>query len=245
MIFFVAPAYNEEKNVGRFVDEVAAYARRKGWDWRLIVVDDGSQDRTAEIVREKIQTLPCVLVSYQPNKGVGEAFRRGFHKALALAEESDVIVSLESDGTGDLNLLPAFLEKIESGADAVLASYYAGGGKVEGTAWHRRFLSRSANLTVRGLFRLKGVHTYSSFYRAYRPAALRAVLSRYRDFFNEKGFACVVELLVRLHRLGCPIEEVPMALQGNKRVGKSKMKVLQTIWGYFCIAARAALRPSE
>ena len=240
MNFFVAPAYNEEMNIGRLIKSLDEHHKKTGENYRLIIVDDGSLDRTSEIVKEYSDRFPCSGLRYFPNQGVQEAFRRGFLKALENAGPEDLIFTLEADGTADLGLVPRFLEKIRKGADIVVASYYAEGGSVEGTVWHRKILSLAGNLFTRLFLRIDGIHTYSSFFRAYRPAALRRVLEAHGDFFEEKGFACVVELLFRLHRLGMRIEEVPMVLKGSARVGKSKMKVLQTISGYIRIALRRA-----
>lgn len=241
MILFVIPAYNEERNIGRTLDQIHTFLEKDRTSHQLIVVDDGSSDRTAEIVRQKADFFPCFLISYQPNRGVDEAFRRGFHQALGMAKSGDVIVTLEADGTADLEILKPLISKVEAGSGLAVASYYAQGGAVEGTAWYRKVLSRSANGVVSTLFRLRGIHTFSSFFRAYKPDALRAVLSRHGDFFSEKGFACVVELLVRIHRLRFGIEEVPMILRGAQRMGKSKMRIGQTILGYLRISARGVL----
>src|SRR3989338_8982225 len=121
MIIFVVPAYNEEANIGELIDDVASFVEAKKWTCRLIIVDDGSRDRTAEIVRKKSETRPCQVVSYRPNQGAHEAFRRGFREALSIAAPDDTIVTLEADRTGDLNLLNAFFQKMNAGADVVLA----------------------------------------------------------------------------------------------------------------------------
>lgn len=239
-VFFVAPAYNEEANVPRLITSVDAHCRRGGQAYRLVVVDDGSRDRTADVVREHGRTYACEVISYQPNRGVDEAFRRGLSYALGSASEGDVIVTLEADGTGDLGILSDFFQKLKSGAGVVVASYYAEGGRVEGTVWYRKVLSWGANTMVRNLLGIRGVRTYSSFFRAYRPEVLRAVKDVHGDFFDEKGFACVVELLLRIDRLGFKLDEVPMVLQGANRIGKSRMKVGKTIAGYLRILARNA-----
>lgn len=242
MIFFVVPAYNEELNIGRLIDDTDRCCKEVGQEYRLLIVDDGSRDRTAEIVRQTTDRYPTVLISYQPNQGVQEAFGRGFRKALEECKNSDVIVTMEADGTADWKLLPQFLQKIKEGFDVVVASYYAKGGSVEGTAWHRKVLSRAGNIFTRVFLPIPGIHTYSAFYRIYHPQVLSAVLQRYGNFYEEKGFACVVELLFRIQRLGFRIGELPMVLQGSRRVGKSKMKIFQTIRGYLRIGARARLK---
>jgi dolichol-phosphate mannosyltransferase len=241
VIHFVVPAFNEEENISDYLAETHRFAEAQGWKHRFVVVDDGSTDRTAEKVLEAARRMPCELVSYQPNRGVAEAFRRGFHEALRTAGPDDWIVTQEADRTGDLQILPGMIRSAEQGADAVLASCYAPGGGVEGTTPLRMLLSRGANGLIRSTLGLHGIRTYSSFYRVYRPAALRRVIDKYRDFYEEAGFACVIELLVRLVRTGSTVVETPMVLQGSKRRGPSKMKVLRTIGGYFRVIGRNVL----
>jgi dolichol-phosphate mannosyltransferase len=242
MLLFVVPAYNEEANIEALIRETHDFLATRGLPYHLIVVDDGSADRTADLVRTAAKKWPCEVVSYHPNKGVGEAFRRGLNRALDLAKEGDLIVTKEADRTSDMAILPDLLKKMESGCDAALASCYAKGGGIEGTTFSRMFLSRCANALIYAAFHIRGIHTYSSFYRVYRPESLRKVLTRYGDFYRETGFACVIELLVRLAKTGARIEEVPMVLVSGKRVGKSKMKVGRTILGYFRVIGRNFLR---
>jgi dolichol-phosphate mannosyltransferase len=238
MIYFIVPAYNEEDNIQKLIEETHITALAHKWEYRLIVVDDGSHDRTAEQVRESAKQFVCEVISYQPNRGVGEAFRRGLNYALSMAKEGDWIVTKEADGTSDLSILPAMIQKIEAGADAVLASCYADQGSIAGTSLWRIFLSKVANFVINTLFHIRGIHTYSSFYRIYKPKALRAVVERYGDFYKEPGFACVIELLIRLSKLRLNIQEEPMVLQASKRIGNSKMKVFQTMLGYARVISR-------
>ena len=238
MIYFVIPAYNEEANVGVLLRETHAFMTAHGLSYRAIVVDDGSSDATGDVVRQCAHELPCELVSYRPNRGVGEAFRQGLHQTLRSAKQGDWIVTKEADRTSDLNILPQLLDKVRGGSDLALASCYAPGGGVEGAGPFRLVISRCANILIGSLFHLKGVHTYSSFYRVYRPEALRRLLAHYGDFYEEKGFACMIELLVRSAKLGLRIEEVPMKLVSGRRVGKSKMKVARTTLDYFRVIRR-------
>lgn len=240
MIRLVLPAYNEEANVGRAVRALAEALRVLGEEFCITVVDDGSTDATAGVAREALGEHGEVI-GYGGNEGVAAAFRAGFRHVLERSAPDDVIVTLESDGTADLTTLPVLLGKIRGGCDVALASCYMPEGSVVGATPYRRLLSRVANLMIAGLFplkRLRDIHTYSAFYRAYRVQALRAVLARYGDFYVEKGYACVVELLIRLARLDMRIEEVPTALKSNERVGKSKMKIFKTFRGYMRIVAR-------
>lgn len=240
MLIFVSPAYNEELNIGKLIDKTHHYCAEHKMSYHQIIVDDGSVDNTAEIVKRETQarSLPVTLIRYHPNRGAGEAFRAGLTQALSLAKEEDILVTMESDGTSDLEILPALSQKIAQGADVVIGSCHARGGRMLGNAWHRVFLSRCANILITTLFSMRGLTTLSSFYRAYRPSALRKVLQAYGSFSEERTFSFVVEILIRFARLGLKIEEVPMTLDNEKRLGKSKMKIMKNMMGYLRITRR-------
>jgi dolichol-phosphate mannosyltransferase len=103
-------------------------------------------------------------------------------------------------------------------------------------------LSHLANGLMKKALGLSGLATLSSFYRVYQVSALRALRDRWGDdFITTRGFECMVEILYRAGRLRLRISEVPMVLDGRRRVGKSKMKVLHTSAAYLKLAARALL----
>src|SRR5438132_2228102 len=127
-LVFVVPAYNEEANIARLLADIEArpilYAHARS---RVIVVDDGSSDATAEIVAAYPGPLPLQLVRLHRNQGPGAAFRAGFAAALAECTDGAFVVTLEADTTSDLDALPQMLARARGGAELVLASVHAGG----------------------------------------------------------------------------------------------------------------------
>jgi dolichol-phosphate mannosyltransferase len=242
-IIFVVPAYNEAENIPKLLGhmrEVVASLRRS---CHIIVVDDGSVDDTGKLAREHAGGLSLEVVRHETNRGVGTVFRTGFRRALELAGPEDIIVTKEADNTSDLSILPTLVDRIEVGHDIALASCYAKGGGVTGSTIDRHILSFVANLLLRMFFPIRGVHTYSSFYRAHRAKTLRRAFEAYGDSLLEmNGFACMVEMLVKLSRLPISITEVPMVLQCDVRRGSSKMVRRRTIREYVRLIARQALR---
>lgn len=239
MIYFVIPAYNEEKNLKELLENTKAFAESGGHEYQIVMVNDGSTDSTMKILAEYQKRLPIVILDQVTNKGVGEAFKRGLGYVAQKAGDEDIIVTKEADNTSDLNVLSAMLGKIAQGYDLVLASCYMPGAGIEGTNTYRKILSFGANSLMRVFTPLKGVHTFSSFYRAYTGALLKKAHRVYGDnLIREKGFCCMVELLLKLSKLGIRIVEVPMVLKGNLRKGKSKMKTLKTTMAYLRLIAR-------
>jgi dolichol-phosphate mannosyltransferase len=230
MAIFVIPAFNEEANLPRLLEDLES--RPELWrGGRIVLVDDGSSDGTVDVARAYDGELPVEVLCQPHNQGAGRAFDRGFRHVLRSAADDALIVTLESDTTSDLDALQEMLATARSGADVVLASHHDQGELVGVTA-HRRFLSRAAAYAIRRISKLDA-KTVSSFFRVYRARALRDGYTRYGDaFIREPGFACKAEILMKLDRMGVRIAEVPVSLDWSKREGESKLRVLPTMGGY-------------
>jgi dolichol-phosphate mannosyltransferase len=234
--------YNEEGNVARLLTSLGGVSRSLGRQYRIFICNDGSTDKTREIIETHQETLNgnVLLLNQQRNHGVARAFERIFNETLGLDEpwSEGILVTMEGDNTSDLRILPEILAKIEEeSCNVSLASCYARGGRILNTDSHRVFLSRCANLFVRMAFAYFGiwhVHTFSSFYRACQIPFLRTVHSHYGPaFVSSTGFECMVETLARFAARGARIGEVPMVLDGSLRTGATKLRIRKTTLGYF------------
>ena len=237
MIHAVVPVLNEEPNVkalaGRLKDALQPFA-----PFRILFVDDGSTDRTVEVL--KAQGLEFGTVSHPRNLGPGAAFRTGFTEVLKTLKPTDLVLTLEGDGTSDLNILPRMISRIRhEDDDIVLASCYLFGGGIKGTSLHRIGLSHIANGLVKQTLGLSGLATLSSFFRVYQGRTLLKLREASGErLFESDGFESQIEILHIASKLKMRISEVPMILDGSKRLGKSKMKVLRTSLAYLRLVAR-------
>jgi dolichol-phosphate mannosyltransferase len=236
MPVIVVPAFNEEANVPNLMRDLAA--RGELWrNGRIILVDDGSSDRTVEVAKTHGRGLPLEILEQGKNQGPGRAFDAGFRRALELASDDELIITMESDTTSDLDALEAMMYVAREDADIVLASHHQG-GELANVSRHRRFLSKAASSAIR---RGAGLNasTVSSFFRVYRASILRQGYAVHGDaLIRERGFACKAELLIKLSRLGAHVAEVPVTLDWAKREGESKMRVLPTVAGYMRLMTR-------
>jgi len=236
MIRFVIPAYNEVENVPRLLADLAPVARELGA--RVIFVDDGSTDGTAEVIREHAGDLHFAIVTHTVNRGLGTAINTGIRAALGESSDDDAIVTLEADTTSDLGDLPKMMERFDQGADLVLASVYAPGGKIIGVAGWRLAASKSVSNTFRYLGGLRQIHTLSSLYRVYRAGTLRRAADTYGYLLvREPGFAANVELLLKLYNAGARVTEVPTTNDWTTRKGESKMQLKPTVIAYMRLMA--------
>ena len=168
------PAYNEEATIGDVIRE--APRQVSGVDRVLVlVIDDGSRDRTAAVAREAGADF---ILSHRGNRGLAISFRDGLDAALTLG--ADVIVNTDADNHYDQTRIPELVAPVLAGeADIVIGSRPLGG--LSEMSLSRRWGNRIANATFRFLYGLPQDTDISSGFRAYsREAALRlSVTSKY------------------------------------------------------------------
>jgi dolichol-phosphate mannosyltransferase len=231
VIRFVIPAFNEAENIPNLMADLGPRARELGA--RIIFVDDGSSDGTCEAIQDHRDGLHLAVVRHQVNRGLGTAINSGLRAALGESQDGDAIVTLEADNTSDLDDLPAMLARFNQGADVVLASVYAPGGRILGVAPWRLAASKAVSNTFRYAGGLKEIHTLSSLYRIYRAGTLRRAAETYGWLLvREPGFAANVELLLKLYNAGAKVAEVPTVNDWSRRLGVSKMNLKPTVMAY-------------
>ena len=236
MIRFVIPAYNEAENMPKLLADLAPRAAELGA--RVIIVDDGSTDGTADVIAEHKGDMHLAVVRHKQNRGLGTAINSGIRAALGEASDNDAIVTMEADNTSDLDDLPAMLAHFDEGKDIVLASVYAPGGQIIGVKGWRLTASKAVSGTFRRLGGLEEIHTLSSLFRIYRAGTLRRAAETYGYLLvREPGFAANVELLLKLYNGGATVAEVPTINDWRKRKGQSKMNLKPTVLAYGRLAA--------
>ncbi len=231
MIYFLIPVYNEKENIPNLHRELKSILL--GEEKFYVFYNDGSTDGSDEEIRRCFEGERCVILGSRINQGPGVAFNNGFEWILRHSGSADdKIVTLEADCTSDLKILPNMIAISRLGYELVLASVYAQGGSFDSTTFFRRLLSSIANTIFRFLFDVK-VLTLSSFYRVYSIVLLRKIKDYYGVIIEEKGFICMLEVLLKAISLKAPMIEVPMVLYSKKRIGKSKMRKFKTTLQYF------------
>jgi dolichol-phosphate mannosyltransferase len=241
-LWIALPAYNEEQSLppllGRFV-ELAAALRGRGARLGVLVVDDGSRDGTAAAAAAFQGRLAIEVIPHGANRGLGAALRTGIRAALDRAKAGDLIGTMDADDTHDPALYLAMWDRIEGGADLVIASRYAPGGREIGLTPLRRALSRGASLLLSLAAPVRGARDYTCGFRLYREALLRRAHAAWGDrLIEESGFTCMAELLLKLGRGGARVAEAPLVLRYDRKEGASKMKLTRTIARYFALARR-------
>jgi dolichol-phosphate mannosyltransferase len=209
----VIPTYNESENIERMLYRIHECLPEAG----VLVVDDGSPDGTADIVKKVAAEIPDVhLLTRSEKSGLGSAYRAGF--TWGLERGFDTCVEIDADFSHDPAALPGLLAPLERGFDVSIGSRYVEGGSIPNWAWHRHLLSRGGNTyasTVLGL----GVADSTAGYRAYSARILRQLdLGRIRA----EGYGFQIEMTYRAKQHGGAITEVPISFV-DRAAGESKM----------------------
>jgi dolichol-phosphate mannosyltransferase len=228
--WIVLPAYNEEQDLPLLLSRIEESMAESGLGYKVLIVDDGSTDRTLEIAEEAAQRLPLIVEKHEHNEGLGATIRDGLLRACELADPKDVLVTLDADNSHTPELVLRMVRQIREGHDVVIASRYQRGSHVRGVPFIRRLISYWGGLAFKLLFPIKGVRDYTCGYRAYRAAVLQEVVnSAEKPFFDQDGFQVMVDILLKLRRNRDLIfGEVPLILRYDLKSGISKMDVSAT-----------------
>jgi dolichol-phosphate mannosyltransferase len=239
MILIVLPAYNEAAGLPPLLNEIRAVMNESRLEYKVVVVDDGSSDGTWDMIVRHAQEMPIVPVRHEVNRGLAEALRSGLQVALSRAAPADVIVTMDADNTHAPGLVMRMLGLIREGHDVVIGSRYVAGARVVGVPFHRRVLSYSASLLMRAVFPITGVRDYTCGFRAYRASVLQAAFARYSEkLISQKGFSCMVDILLKLRTMDPIMGEVPLVLRYDLKHGMSKMRAARTIVDTLVLMAR-------
>lgn len=237
-IAIVLPAYNEEKDLPALLARIEETLSDQAFRYQVIVVDDGSKDRTAEIAREAATRMPLRLVQHEVNRGLGMAMQTGLREASASA---DAIITMDSDNTHDPITIPSMIRVLEQGAaDVVIASRYQKGSVVRGVPFYRQVLSIGCFLLMKSVVPFANVRDYSAGFRAYHSSIIQRMIQAYgKDkLVEESGFVCMLEILLKLRAIGAKAAEVPYILRYDLKAGASKLKIFRTIRRYLAVVNR-------
>jgi dolichol-phosphate mannosyltransferase len=191
-----------------------------------VLYNDGCTDRTVERALEWKTQLNVEVIGKPVNQGLGEGLRCLVAHATEHGAADDVLFIMDCDDTHHPRQFAGMLAALDRGFDVVIASRYRRGARIAGVAPHRQVLSLGAATLFKLLHWCPGVRDYTCGFRAYRVALLQRARAHYRErLVEERGFACMVELLLKLNHLDAKMCEVPLDLRYDLKQSASKMDV--------------------
>jgi glycosyltransferase involved in cell wall biosynthesis len=218
----ILPTYNEAENIESVISGIRRATKRAG-PFDILVVDDGSPDGTAGLVKRMQESDAHLHLLDRGRKlGLGTAYRAGFDFARERGHSH--AFTMDSDLSHNPEHVPHLWQRAAEGADVVIGSRYIPGGGIQNWPWHRRRLSGTANRLARGMLRLHAKDCTSGF-RCYRLALLDQIGL---DRIKSSGYSYLTEVLFRCQQAGAKIKEVPIKFVDRRR-GKSKISKAE-IW---------------
>jgi dolichol-phosphate mannosyltransferase len=220
----VIPTYNEAESIGKILNAL------KRLDCDVLVIDDGSPDGTAQIVRG----LGIEVVEREGKQGLGSAYRAGF--SLAMDRGYTNIIQMDADGSHQVADLEKMMDWIGN-ADLLIGSRWVKDGQIANWSKFREYLSKSAN-TYANLLLSLGVKDTTSGFRIYTSALLKKMeISTIRS----EGYCFQIEMTRRALSRGGSVAEVPITFI-ERTHGVSKMSAAIALEAVVRITTWGALR---
>ena len=198
----VIPAYNESARLAASLNKILSYVHAQGWDAEIIVVNDGSRDDTAEIIRGFAARDPIVKLLENPgNRGKGYSVRNGM-----LHAQGRLILFSDADLSSPIEEAPKLLNALEAGADIAIGSrWLRAETQTQRQPLHRQVFGRIFNLLLRMSLGLQFADTQCGF-KAFRRSAAQAIFPLQK--IERWGFD--PEILFLARQLGFKVEEIPV-----------------------------------
>lgn len=199
----IIPAYNEEERLERTLLDVDEYLASRPYAAEILVIDDGSKDRTPSILRSLGPRMGRLRVLTHPvNKGKGMAIKDGIKQA-----QGRLCLFLDADGSTSIREWDAFERRFAQGARAVIASRHLSGSRIDKPQpWARRVLGAGYRALCTACFRLR-CSDFNCGFKAYETSLAQEVYGEVRML----DWTFDVEVMARLRARGVTVEELPVA----------------------------------
>jgi glycosyltransferase involved in cell wall biosynthesis len=214
------PVYNEAGNIAQTLGQIETMVTVPH---RILIIYDFDEDDTIPVVKgliSKRKAENIFLVKNKYGKGALNAIKTGFDSI-----EDGVILVVMADSSDDMSIVDAMFAKINQGYDVVCGSRYMRGGRQIGGPKFKKFLSRTADISLHLITGIPTHDTTNSF-KMYRKSLLDAI-----KIESHGGFEIGMEIVIRAFLQGYKISEIP-SIWRDRNAGKSRFKFRQWLPGY-------------
>jgi dolichol-phosphate mannosyltransferase len=228
LLSVVIPAFNEEQNIAHTVQELEAALSVEKIPYELIIVNDNSRDRTAEVVASLMAASPAIrTVNRQAPEGFGRAIRAGLEVV-----KGEVVVICMADCSDDPRDVVAYYMKIEEGYDCVFGSRFIKGGRVEHYPLAKLIVNRIVNKSIQWLFWCP-FNDLTNAFKAYRTHVIRTC-GPYRACHFNVTIEMSLSALIHQYR----IAQVPISWRG-RTWGSSNLRLREMGRRYLSVLLKA------
>ena len=224
----VVPMYNEQAIAEKSIQTITAYAGKLRASADVLVINDGSQDNTSEILDGLMSSYTngrLKIIHRRENQGYGAAIRTGIK--FAVENNYDYALFMDSDLTNHPRYLQDFYDKMLEGYDYIKATRYSKGGGTAGVPWKRRIISRCGNIFAKAVTGLPLTDITNGF-RAVKTDLLRQLE------LAENDFSIIIEELMRAGKITNSFCEIPYILSTrSEKTGPTAFPYTSAIfWKY-------------
>lgn len=210
----IIPAYNEEANISDTLKDIARYLKEKDYEYEVIVVDDGSTDKTIDIANSLKNLLHMFIVSGDGrNHGKGHAVKKG-----VLSAKGDFILFMDADNATRIDQFDKLMAAALKGNNAVLASRRIPGAEVKShQPWYRIILGNIYILLSRIILDVS-VPDYNCGFKLYTKDTARFLFSK----LNRNDWSFDSELVYLIHKFNIKSKSVPVRWEDKAKTSKVK-----------------------
>lgn len=230
-IIVILPVYNEGKSIYDLLKVYNSFFQEMNHsNYTIMIINDCSKDNTEDFIMLALNEFSNLeYIKHSSNKGLSGSLKTGFSE-LEKYNDYEIVVTMDGDNTHNPYLIKAMIDKLNEGADVVIASRYLEQSRIHGLSNFRILLSIGAKFAYKIRWRIKGVNDYTCNFRAYRGSVLKETISVYNeDFITEEGFTCTTEILRKVSNFSKINVEVPMILRYDNKIEVSNMKIFKTV----------------
>jgi len=226
----IIQAYNEQESLPKTIISSSDYLRKQNFGYEIIVVSDGSKDRTADVVRKLMQSVPNLrIIDEKINRGKGYAVKIGMLKAAG-----DFRLFMDADNATTIDQVERMWPEFEKGADVVIGSRdIEGANIVVAQPWWRILLGNIFNLVVQIIGGMRGIKDTQCGFKGFRAVVAEDIFNKCRI----ERWAFDVEVLLIAKKFGYKIKEIPVRWINNpnsrvsfKGMVKMLLEVLRIRW---------------
>ncbi len=223
----IIPAYNEESRLEKTLQEIHAYLKLQPYLYEIIVVNDGSKDRTAEVVNELVRDPDSViqnlrLIDNKNNHGKGYAVRQGMLEA-----SGEYRLFTDADNSVSIDQIEKIWPVLKQGCEVVIGSRTIKGSVIDPPQlWPRRLVGKAGNLAIQTIGGLGGIWDSQCGFKCFTQNSAQAIFSK----TSIDGWGFDVEALVVAKKLGYQIKEIPMVWKNDFRSTVKCSGVIKTLF---------------
>jgi len=212
----VIPAYNEESRIGDSLTKIYGYLKKRDHDFEIIVIDDGSKDKTLNLLSEYSQNMPNLIVlKNESNQGKGFSVKKG-----VLKSKGDIILFTDADLSTPIGELDKLISWLGRGYQISIGSRDLPESQVKRhQVWYRELMGKTFNRIIRLILNLDYYDTQCGFKCFKRDAAVEVFKS-----LKICGFSFDVEILFIAEKKGIKVKEVPVLWYNSP---ESKVKIVR------------------